>query len=315
MIRKKFLIVLLSFCVFCNCACGQERPKQGWQYEPEVIPDAPETGYQIEECTLEDMEQPAGICRFQDKIVVSDKEKHCLFVLNPDGELLKCIGALGGGQVEFMQPTGLTVHDGRLYVLDAGNDRIQILDGDFQFVESITLGALVHKQGDHFYIDIAVDEDGIIYVSTDSAGRLDSFLYVVEDGEVSHLETPFVGYLEEYNGEVYAADSMELNEEDGEEIGQSGSNSLYKIKNKKMEKISQLPNKMTPNDFCNVKGEFFMLSAAWGTLVRMDKDGENAESVLKLENANMGMYLAYIEEKDVFYLSDLSDKKLYRIYK
>ena len=210
MIRKKFLVAFLILCVLCNCACGQERPKQGWQYDAEVIPAAPETGYQIEECTLEDMEQPAGICRFQDKIVVSDKEKHCLFVLNPDGELLECIGALGGGQVEFMQPTGLTVHDDRLYVLDAGNDRIQILDGDFEFVESIALGALVHKQGDHFYIDIAVDGDGIIYVSTDSTGRLDSFLYFVEDGEVSHLETPFVGYLAECDGEVYAADTMEL---------------------------------------------------------------------------------------------------------
>ncbi len=315
MIRKKFLVAFLILCVLCNCACGQERPKQGWQYDAEVIPAAPETGYQIEECTLEDMEQPAGICRFQDKIVVSDKEKHCLFVLNPDGELLECIGALGGGQVEFMQPTGLTVHDDRLYVLDAGNDRIQILDGDFEFVESIALGALVHKQGDHFYIDIAVDGDGIIYVSTDSTGRLDSFLYFVEDGEVSHLETPFVGYLAECDGEVYAADTMELFEEGGEEIGQSGSNSLYKVKDKKMEKISQLPNAMTPNDFCFVKEELFMLSAAWGTLVRMDKDGENAESLFHLENINNGMYLAYIDEKDVFYLSDINENKLYRIYK
>ncbi len=310
--RKNIVSLLLLFAVLCLCACGQE-VLQGWCYEPEAIPKVTENYYKLEEFTVESMEQPADICLFLDRIVISDKEKHCLFVLDIDGNVLGSVGTLGSGENEFMNPTGMTAYNDRLYVLDSGNDRIKVLDQNLTYVDSLKLDALRHKQGDHYYQDIAVDKDGVIYVSTDSVGKPDCCIYVIEDKKIRTMAEPFIGYLTEYDGEVYAVDTLEWYNEGGSEAAASGKNNLYKIEDDKIELVFQLPNKFTPVDFCFVEGDIFLLSALWGKFVRIEEGRQEMESLVQIENQHYRMYMEYIPAKEVFYISNLGDNKLYRI--
>jgi len=53
-----------------------------------------------------------------------------------DGKFIKSFGRLGSGPVEFRTPHDLALDpDGRLFVADRGNMRIQILDQDGRFIE------------------------------------------------------------------------------------------------------------------------------------------------------------------------------------
>lgn len=55
----------------------------------------------------------------------------------PSGELELGFGGTGSGDGEFVFPAGTTVSDGKLYVVDRGNSRIQVFTPDGAFLHSI----------------------------------------------------------------------------------------------------------------------------------------------------------------------------------
>ena len=57
-------------------------------------------------------------------------------VITPQGEFVREVGKMGAGPGEFMGPHALAYDaDGRLYVADRSNNRIQILDENLNFVD------------------------------------------------------------------------------------------------------------------------------------------------------------------------------------
>ncbi len=57
--------------------------------------------------------------------------------LSPDGKLIKVLGKRGPGNGEFDQPHGLAFDSrGRLFVADRGNNRVQVIDQEGNFVAS-----------------------------------------------------------------------------------------------------------------------------------------------------------------------------------
>ncbi|HIQ99374.1 MAG TPA: hypothetical protein IAB23_06830 [Candidatus Scybalocola faecavium] len=212
-------------------------------------------------------------------------------------------------------PAGICQLDDLIIVCDKGNHRIQIWNSSFNYVDQIILEPLTHAQGGRNYIDLAMDKEGCIYVSTDSVGEPDCYIYVIENEKISQIETPFVGYLEEAQGDVYAVNSMELYKEKNTDGGASGSNSVYRIENKKLVELYQLPNKFTPNDFCVENGNLYVISALWGQLSGLSLKTGEITPVIMLEYRSFGHYLEYISESNMFWLSDTENEKLYRIYK
>lgn len=69
----------------------------------------------------------------------ADKWKHCIFVFNHKGELVRRICDKGHGESELCSPEGIAFHPQRsvLYVADTGNNRIQILEKDGTYLDSI----------------------------------------------------------------------------------------------------------------------------------------------------------------------------------
>jgi len=87
-----------------------------------------------------------------------------------DGKLVLSFGSFGTGPEQFQRPSGLAWRDGRLYVADAINNRVQMFSGEGRF-----LGTLAGPEGPpplHFPYDIALGPDGALYVVEYGACRL-----------------------------------------------------------------------------------------------------------------------------------------------
>lgn len=117
---------------------------------------------------------PRGIAVTKDgHLLVSDNHK--LQKITFQGEVLKCIGRSGLGDLEFSTPCGITItDDGKVYVVESGNHRVQVLNPDLSFS---------HKFGGHGAgpgqftrpRDIAFDAKGNSYVTDAGNHRIQKF--------------------------------------------------------------------------------------------------------------------------------------------
>jgi DNA-binding beta-propeller fold protein YncE len=94
-----------------------------------------------------------------------ESTSHRLYVHGADGRALGTIGRRGGAPGEFNLPTDVAIGpDGTLWVLDAGNFRVQALSAGGRPLRHFGsvgngLGQLARPRG------LAVDRDGLVYVS------------------------------------------------------------------------------------------------------------------------------------------------------
>ncbi len=72
--------------------------------------------------------RPVCITYDEEHIYIVDAEECAIKVFSKSGELRASLGRKGQGPAEFSFPSGLSVRDGRMYVADKFNYRIQVLD-------------------------------------------------------------------------------------------------------------------------------------------------------------------------------------------
>ncbi len=111
-------------------------------------------------------------------------------VFSPSGVLLKNIGtpgSPGSGNGQFNFESGLAFSaNGRLYVADTSNNRIQIFDSSDNFVSAF--GSFGSGTGQfHFPTDVAVSPSGMLYVTDTSNNRIQRYLDT--DAWVSGINT------------------------------------------------------------------------------------------------------------------------------
>lgn len=87
-----------------------------------------------------------------------------------DGEWLATFGSFGTGPDQFQRPSGLTWHDGKLYVADAINNRILVFSESGLFLS--LLGAREKPLLFQLPYDIKIGRDNTLYVIEYGAGRL-----------------------------------------------------------------------------------------------------------------------------------------------
>ncbi|MGQ0636761.1 MAG: ATP-binding cassette domain-containing protein [Planctomycetaceae bacterium] len=89
------------------------------------------------------------------------------------GNWLLAFGAFGTEPGEFQRPSGLAWHDGRVYVADAFNNRIQVFSDAGEFVE--VLGSDPAPPTLNYPYDVAVTSAGDLFVVEYAAGRVSRF--------------------------------------------------------------------------------------------------------------------------------------------
>jgi len=106
-------------------------------------------GEYVPSLSKRNLSSPKGSCYYP-KGVAIDKDGNFILVdtrcnriqkfkLNPDlqkEEFLKSAGEHGNGDKQFNRPTGIRERNGKFYVCDKNNSRIQILDEQLEFVRS-----------------------------------------------------------------------------------------------------------------------------------------------------------------------------------
>jgi DNA-binding beta-propeller fold protein YncE len=125
-----------------------------------------------------ELKSPSGLAidRVNRRLYVADSTRHQVLCFSTaDGAHLRTMGARGGDDGHFNFPTNLFVDgEGRLYVADTLNFRVQIFDRDGTFVRTFgtqgdTPGTLNRPKG------IAVDGEGHIYVADTSFNNFQIF--------------------------------------------------------------------------------------------------------------------------------------------
>ena len=122
-------------------------------------------------------ESPNRICAVavtqDDQIVVA--YEHCLQVLTAEGALIATVGSEGSQPLQFDGPWGIAIdHNGKLYITDAGNNRVQVLNADLTF--SHCFGSKGAQPGEFKRPSgITIDADGMVYVSDNLNHRVQKF--------------------------------------------------------------------------------------------------------------------------------------------
>jgi DNA-binding beta-propeller fold protein YncE len=118
-------------------------------------------------------DSPTGIAidRTTGHIYVCDKRRHMVIIMDDRGRLLSKIGTRGGGNRpgEFRLPSQVVVSGGELFVLDAGNTRIQIFDTAGHFRRTISLVDTDNRTG------LAVDSQGYVYITDSILNQIQVF--------------------------------------------------------------------------------------------------------------------------------------------
>jgi len=118
-------------------------------------------------------EAPIGIAvdAATGRIYVCDAGRDMVITLDRKGHIVAHFGKRGGGAQagEFRKPTQIATNGNSLIVLDAGNQRLQILDMKGRFRNQIKLAEVDKSDG------LAVDREGNIYVAQSFLNRIQVF--------------------------------------------------------------------------------------------------------------------------------------------
>ena len=158
---------------------------------------------------------PEGVAVAADgRVIVTNTSAGTLAVLR-DGRLERTVGRRGSGPGEFSRPHDVEIgNGGTVYVVDSGNDRVQVLGPDLEyrgsFGPALKLDGpkYLHLDGDHIWL---ADEDNHRILLLDRAHRVRGVLGTARRGrganafykpEAVLARAPYVWVIDTYNDRV-----------------------------------------------------------------------------------------------------------------
>lgn len=226
--------------------------------------------------------RPYGVCAVGDAIYVCDFDGSCVVELDKSGNRVASYGEYGEGEGQFRNPTAIIRHDGLVYVLDQGNNRVQVFDGEMNYLRQVVYGGRAFSENVYFQ-DMAIDEDGTIYLSVwESSDIRTAVYYISEDGNTNPIMPRIGGVLAEYEGDVYAMnaywyyqDYVKLPERDGKVkgfvAGRGGPCFFLGCGVDGLDQLAELPYGYNPADFCIADKIVYAIS------VRMNGHGSDVQ--------------------------------------
>lgn len=112
------------------------------------------------------LEAPGGLRIIDNKVYVTDIIKSKVLVFDINGSKLLEFGKIGVNDGEFRAPNAVTADkDGNIYVVDTGNQRVQVFDKTGKFLR--LFNGSPNGKGNSVFVNprgIGIDSRGIIYV-------------------------------------------------------------------------------------------------------------------------------------------------------
>ncbi len=167
----------------------------------------------------EDFNQPRYLFIQEDWVFISDYRNHRIKVYNRGGVLQEIIGKEGTGEGEFSFPEGLWIDEGgRLWVADAGNNRLQVIDVNFLINPKLYLASLLEERKDQEFMQVMErlsPEDKkdpevarLLLEFFRKRGNLDQAIYQAEDLFLNDSENR--DYWKKTLGELYYEKGVHL---------------------------------------------------------------------------------------------------------
>ncbi len=260
------MICCAVICVLTSCGGGIQEIESMPFSHPEASEENPfqYTGVKIEGAA------PKGVLCRENDIIAVDYEENRLIRYDLDGNLIEYIGGLGMGEKEFNSPMTVTEHDEKIYVLDSGNDRIQILDSSLNFLDEVKLVVVSDL---YTYNDIAVSDE-YIAVSTDSIGKIKPHILVYDHNKnLLHENYDFFGFLTEYDNKIYAVNSHQIFTHYSDVTARVGYNYLYEVDAAGLRQLCELPFKYSPSDFIIDDETIYAVSKPYAEIGAFDMNG------------------------------------------
>ena len=152
----------------------------------------------------EDDEQNLYVCEYGDNDRVQKFTR--------DGEFVSEFGSFGTDEGQFQRPSGLVWHEGRVYVADAINDRIQVFRDTGEFEHVLTDSARPYRL--QYPYDLVLGGDGDLYTIEYGAGRVTRLAlngklvgrFGTTGGGMNQFVTPW-GITIDDEGTIFVADT------------------------------------------------------------------------------------------------------------
>ena len=144
----------------------------------------------VEEWKNDNIVKPCGIVCLEDGIVVTDSETNSIIKIDYFGNVLKTIDQ--SGEEKLISPGAIAEYAQKLYVIDQGNNRVQVFDSDLNYIEKIDLKESKLLGPDYQPQTIAVNETGV-YVTGMSLHNPVIDWY--QKGELQEIGTNFIGSI------------------------------------------------------------------------------------------------------------------------
>lgn len=315
---KKHIICVFamigSFLLFVS-GCS---PNQGSDSTPAPVSVRNATGWHIYSKSTSEIsvKKPAGLAVNGKDVFICDSDSNEIVQLSPDLTFENSWGSLGNEPGNFIQPTDILINGNKTYVLDAGNNRVQIFLHPDKVENTIPLFDYVPQNGDT-YTHLAVTNSGELFVTTSALGDTDRVFLYNKDSREWDAVSDLYSCVTTQGDNVYAINTLEVTKKGKSVIAQSGSNSLYKYssEHKCFEKQFEFPSMYTISDFVVTDDSIYVLSVYYKRLDRFDMTGMYQETIAEFDDADLfdlDTYLA-IDDDGNFYVSDSRNGVLYKI--
>lgn len=212
-----------------------------------------------------------------DEIIILDQEDNNIKVIDWDGNLIKTIGKLGSGEIEFKKPAAFYYDEesGYYYIVDDGNGRVVVLDTEFNFVKNIDVKFLKEKSSLDNFNSIVLYK-GSLYLSTTFAREEDmAILKVDPNGNEKLYDQRFGGFLKVIDNNLYAVQNhrgFKFGDKDKQtgrydySIWPSCGDALYLVEEDRLKKLYDFPTLSVFTDMLKIGDSYYLPSGSFGIL-------------------------------------------------
>lgn len=169
----------------------------------------------------DELANPSGLAvdNASKRLYVSDPRSHKIRVYNTgEGKFLFEFGKRGAKEGELNFPTNLFIRDGKLYITDTGNFRIQIFDLEGKFLKKFGAtgdspgqfarpkGVAVDSEGHVYVVDAAFDnfqifdDEGRLYLFVGAAGHRPGYFWLPAGIHIDEKDRIYI--VDSYNRRV-----------------------------------------------------------------------------------------------------------------
>ncbi len=268
-----------------------------------------------------------------DEIVILDQEDNNIKITDLEGNLIREVGKLGSGDMEFKMPTAFCFDesDKLYYILDSGNRRIVVIDEKFNFVKNINVETLKEKE-DYYnpFNSIVLYKDKIYLSETFGSEKTMAIISIDMDGNEKLYEQKFGGFLKVVDDDLYAVENMrgfkcgkkissgvsshEL------EIWNQNCGSIYIVENEGMKKVYSLPRGRYFTDLIKKDNRYYLPGASYGCLYEFELNSNElicdrvvTNQISAGEIGSLSKRFRLQEYKNKIFMSENGNNKIYII--